>query len=93
MADELGIELRRVGSGERLTFAEGEAVLSEWLGRHARVCWVETPSPWLLESHLIESVTLPFNLDQNTRSGFRQELSSRRAEERARARALPVVAR
>jgi hypothetical protein len=92
LAEDIGIELRRVGSG-RLTFSEGEAALSEWMGMHARVCWVETPSPWLLETQLIESLILPLNLDQNAHSPFRQELSQRRAEQRARARALPVLPR
>jgi hypothetical protein len=91
LADKIGIALRRVGSGQRLTFSEGEAALSEWMGRHARVCWVETRSPWLLETRLIDSLTLPLNLDQNVRSAFRKDLSGRRAEQRASARALPVL--
>jgi hypothetical protein len=33
LADHLGIELRRVGGGTRLTFSAGEAVLSEWMVR------------------------------------------------------------
>jgi hypothetical protein len=42
----LGLELRRVGSGERLTFTPpGEAELSSWMGANALVCWhvVEQP--------------------------------------------------
>lgn len=35
----LGLELRRVGSGKRLTFAAGEARLTQWLADNARVCW------------------------------------------------------
>ena len=31
LADQLGIELRRVGSGTRLTFGDGEQALSEWM--------------------------------------------------------------
>src|SRR4051794_25328860 len=31
LSDHLGIELRRVGHGKRLTFADGEATLSEWM--------------------------------------------------------------
>lgn len=93
LADEIGIQLRRVGSGQRLTFSEGEATLSEWMERHARICWLETPTPWLEETRLIETLTLPLNLDQNARSPFRSELSARRAAQRQRARALPVVER
>lgn len=33
LAPELGIRLRRVGSGTRLTFSAGEGTLSEWMGR------------------------------------------------------------
>ena len=42
--------------------------------RHARVCWAETPTPWILESQLIASLTLPLNLDQNKDSGFHEQL-------------------
>jgi hypothetical protein len=31
LADELGIELRRVGSGNRMTFSAGEVKLSAWM--------------------------------------------------------------
>jgi hypothetical protein len=91
LADDLGIELRLVGSGTRLTFASGEAELSNWMGRHARVCWVETPEPWLLEHELLQRHVLPLNLDQNNHSPFRQTLSALRGAQRARARSLPVV--
>jgi len=37
LAHELGTGLRRVGgSGSRLTFSDGEAVLNEWMDEHAR---------------------------------------------------------
>ncbi|WP_420313610.1 GIY-YIG nuclease family protein [Actinopolymorpha alba] len=50
----LGLELRRVGSGKRMTFGlRGEAELSAWMGAHARVCWVECPEPWRAEAVLI----------------------------------------
>ena len=91
LAEQLGIELRRVGSGGRLTFGSGENVLSEWMEQHARVCWTVNPSPWILESDLIQRVSLPLNLDQNRHSGFHAELSAARAQQRARARQLPVA--
>jgi hypothetical protein len=47
--EQLNVQLRRVGSGSRLTFAAGEAVLSQWMAEHARVCWTTTNEPWLLE--------------------------------------------
>ena len=93
LADQLGITLRRVGSGQRLTFSEGEATLSDWMSAHARVCWLATSSPWQTESHLISTISLPLNLDQNKHSGFHQALSSARARQRAQARELPVIPR
>ena len=45
LSDELGIELRRVGSGTRLTFAGGEVRLSEWLEQNARVVWHACADP------------------------------------------------
>lgn len=93
LAPELGLQLRRVGSGTRLTFSEGEGALSDWMESHARVCWVETPTPWLLEHDLMKQIVLPLNLDQNAHSPFRQELSAIRGEQRKRARSLPVLKR
>ncbi|MCF6526187.1 GIY-YIG nuclease family protein [Streptomyces sp. JJ36] len=88
----LGLELRRVGSGKRMTFAEtGEAVLSEWMAEHARVCWVEHPQPWTLESELIGRLDLPLNLDQNGHNSFHQRLTQLRADARERARSLPAT--
>ena len=93
LADELGIGLRRVGSGKRLTFSDGENDLSQWMGEHAYVCWAETSTPWLLESSLIESMSLPLNLDQNRHSAFHEQLRTARATQRAEARRLDVLPR
>lgn len=93
LAVQIGIGLRRVGSGQRLTFSSGEAELSQWMGDHARVCWAETATPWLLESRLIERLTLPLNLDQNKHSGFHEQLRVARADQRAVARELEVLPR
>jgi hypothetical protein len=38
-ADELRIELRRVGHTQRLTFSQGETTLLKWLDRHALLAW------------------------------------------------------
>lgn len=59
LAAELDLQLRRVGSGARLTFSAGEEALSQWMSDHARVCWVETAIPWTLEHELIETLVLP----------------------------------
>jgi hypothetical protein len=40
---QLGIQLRRVGSGHRYTFTNpGEQLLDRWMDQHAFVTWVET---------------------------------------------------
>ena len=86
LADELGIELRRVGSGKRITFSTGEQRLSEWLAENARVVWTVCDQPWQLEEELLAALDLPINLDQNKNHAFHNELSElRRAKERAEA--------
>ena len=91
LAPQLGLELRRVGSGTRMTFAAGEALLSEWLDANARLAWLEEDEPWKLESTLIQTLSLPLNLDQNATHPFFPKLSALRAEARARARTLPIL--
>src|SRR5581483_9469015 len=64
LSEELGIELRRVGSGLRMTFAQGEHTLDTWLDQNAFVTWLHNPQPWLLEEELIHTLSLPLNIDQ-----------------------------
>ena len=93
LAPRLDIELRRVGSGTRMTFAGGESQLSNWFGLNARVTWLECAEPWQLESTLIQTLSLPLNLDQNEAHPFFPKLSALRAEARAHARTLPILER
>ncbi|MGE6737399.1 GIY-YIG nuclease family protein, partial [Streptomyces sp. NPDC059900] len=87
----LGLELRRVGSGTRMTFGkDGEADLSKWMADNARVCWIEQDEPWALESQLISRLDLPLNLQQNSHNAFHARLTEIRAQARSRARELPV---
>lgn len=91
LADELGIGLQRVGSGNRLTFGrEGEKRLTAWMAEHAHVVWAATDQPWKLEEELIRSCVLPLNLDQNRHNSFHGQLSALRATQRAQARLLPM---
>ena len=90
LASELGLQLRRVGSGQRLTFADGERVLSGWMGSHARVCWMAHPRPWELEQALVAWLDLPLNLHGNAHHPGYQQLRVVRAAAKATARALPV---
>jgi hypothetical protein len=91
LADELGIELRRVGSGKRLTFCAGEERLSQWMGENARVAWHVCDEPWRLEEKLISAVNLPINLDLNATHAFCPVLSELRRAARLKARALPIL--
>ena len=86
----LGLELRRVGSGTRRTFASREADLSAWMEQYAAVCWIETNEPWLVEKTFIASVNLPLNLDQNRGHVFHPALSELRRAAKRRANELPV---
>jgi hypothetical protein len=84
LSQSLGIELRRVGSGRRMTFGAGERALNDWLERSARVAWLACDEPWRIEEHTIRSVSLPLNLDQNRHHNFHSYLSEiRRAGESA----------
>ena len=91
LSHSLGIELRRVGSGVRMTFGAGEQILNEWLDQNARVAWLTCDEPWRVEEELIRSVSLPLNLDQNRNHSFHAGLTGRRRSAKARARELPVV--
>ncbi len=91
MSEELDIELRRVGSGKRVTFAEGEEVLSQWMADHTFVCWEQVDAPWVRERELIEELPLPLNLDANKSNPFASTLSGLRQLAREVARQLPVV--
>ena len=93
LSDELGIELRRVGSGKRRTFSTGEHALSAWMADHARASCTSHPEPWLLEESLIANLDLPLKLDQNRHHHFHTEQSRQRSEAKAAAAALPVLQR
>jgi hypothetical protein len=78
LSDALGIQLRRVGSGTRRTFSDGEQRLSEWMAENAFVCRLEDGEPWFIEELLIERYDIPLNLDQNKRNRFHPELTAAR---------------
>jgi hypothetical protein len=86
LADELGIELRRIGGGARETFGAGEAVLSEWIARNMRVSFREDDEPWVAEAAIIGALDLPLNIEQNAHDpqrDFVRELH-RRCKDHAR---------
>ena len=91
LAKTLGIELRRVGSGKRMTFGDGEESISRWMGGNVFVIWVVHPRPWELESDVIRNLSLPLNLDQNKSHAFHPVLSEARQQAKQNAREKAVV--
>ncbi|MFC5992626.1 GIY-YIG nuclease family protein [Pseudonocardia hispaniensis] len=88
----LGLQLRRVGSGKRMTFGpHGEKQLNDWMQDNARVCWQPCPEPWIVESAVIGKTDLPLNLDQNRDHPFRARLATLRRQAKQRARELPIL--
>jgi hypothetical protein len=92
LAKDLGLQLRRVGSGKRQTFAEGEAVLTQWMAENALVSWVIRPEPWLFEDTLVDTFDLPLNLNDKTRNPFFAELTRLRRDAAKRAAKMRVLA-
>jgi hypothetical protein len=93
LEDEIGTVLRRVGSGNRMTFGPNEKRLTEWLAKNAAVGWLEIAEPWVLEEHIIATTSLPLNIESNNRHVFCEQIRRIRADARQRARAMPILAR
>ena len=91
LTGKLGIELRRVGSGKRMTFHEGEEVLSEWMSENAFVSWVVHKEPWRIEDQAIRQISLPLNLRDNESHPFHRRLSSIRRDSKRKARAKSIL--
>ena len=83
LADELGIRLWR--QGRSLTFADGEAVLSDWMRRHVSIAWVSIDNRFALETDLIGTADLPLNLEGNETHPFYPILRAIRLEASRRA--------
>jgi len=62
------------------------------MAEHARVSFIECSEPWVLEEHLIASLSVPLNLDGNTHP-FRPTLSALRSAAKERARIAAVLER
>lgn len=91
LAQTLGIELRRVGSGTRLTFTpSGEATLSDWMAGHARVAVFEHSAPWEVEPALISTFNVPLNIDDNSANPYYALNRELRAQHKLAARSLPI---
>jgi hypothetical protein len=65
LRDHLALEPQVRNGRRRPIFGEGEARLSAWLDKNARVAWHEDPAPWDAERELIGLLDLPLNLREN----------------------------
>lgn len=90
LSERLGVELRRVGSGRRMTFHEGEEALSEWMGENAYVSRIVHEEPWRIEDQAIRQLSLPLNLRDNENHPFHRRLTSLRRECKRKARAKSI---
>ena len=90
LSDSLDIELRRVGSGKRMTFSEGEDKLSDWMNENAFVTWVIHDEPWRLEDYAIKKLSIPLNLRDNEKHPFHRTLSSIRRNKKRIARSKSI---
>jgi hypothetical protein len=93
LADDLGIALRRVGSGDRYTLTNpGEQRLDAWMADHCRVAWREVAAPWQLEREILSSgLILPLNIRDNPSLAHTAVVQAARATAMRAADALPVI--
>ena len=92
LSGETGYPLRRVGSGNRMTFTPlGEQCLNEWMARNAYVLWIEDSEPWTVEATLLKSLSLPLNIQDNLHHPFSGTLTRLRADAKNAARHLPIA--
>jgi hypothetical protein len=89
LASELGLELRRVGSGRHITLAGGESVLNHWMAENTEVSWLVRPEPWLFEDGLVGALELPLNLQGD--NVFHEELKRLRRDAVLKANKLRVL--
>jgi hypothetical protein len=92
LASNIGIELRRVGSGTRYTFTNpGEQVLDEWMRKNALVTW-KIEHPHKVEREILASgIRLPLNIDGNPRREDVVALSEVRLKAQRQADELMIV--
>jgi hypothetical protein len=83
-ADER-FSIERAASGKSQMSEEDEAKLTRWMTEHARVTWLTTPVPWMLEKELLDrGPRLPLNI-RGSSDPFRKKLTALRAASHVRA--------
>lgn len=84
LAEELRLVLG-IHKGRANWGPDGEARLTCWMNKHARMSWVEDKTPWVVEDELLIHAPLPLNIDGRT-GAFTTELQARRTAARKAAR-------
>lgn len=92
LADELDLQLRRVGSGRRRTFAGGEQALTQWMAENAAVSWAARQEPWFLEEKLVAALNVPLNVQGNESNPFYPELKRLRGDAVKKSNRLRILA-
>ena len=59
-------------------------LVGAWLAAHAAVAWVEVEAPWDIERHLLSTLSLPLNIEENAAHPFCAELRQLRSHARER---------
>ena len=93
LSEHLGLQLRRVGNENVMTFAGGERELSQWIAQNTFVAWTVTTAPWVIEEELLLSLSLPLNIKGNSRHPFCRTLKLMRKGAKQKARELPILTR
>ncbi len=74
LAEDLGLRFGSTSSGKLMLLEDGEARLSAWMASNARVAWLGTPKPWVVENAVLaRGPRLPLNIKGST-DPFRTEL-------------------
>lgn len=74
------LSIERTASGKVRMSAEDEANLTRWMADHARVTWLITPEPWIVEEELLtHGPTLPLNI-RGSSGEWARKLTAIRAE-------------
>ena len=92
LAKESGYSLRRVGSGKKMTLTnKGEQWLDLWMQENAFVTWIENEEPWDLENKLLNSLSIPLNIQGNKHHPYASLLAQIRSLAIVQAEAADVV--
>jgi hypothetical protein len=62
------------------------------MDKNAYVTWITHEEPWVLERTLIESLSLPLNIQDNSHHPFQKTLKAVRSDARSTAKDLLIFA-